>query len=336
MLVTHYQRRPQAGQVSVERVFAVVREKMPADIRCRVFNSRFVSRGLLRRIYNMIEAVFHQGDVNHITGDVHFLTLLLRKRKTILTIHDSASLERLSGLRRAILRWVWYVWPIARSAVVTVISESSRTELLRHVRCDPAKIRVIPSCISSEFTAEPKEFDGVRPRILQIGTAANKNLARVAEALAGVPSEWRIMGTLTGEQELMIRDLGLDYRALGFLDSEGVRAAYRDADMIVFASTYEGFGLPIIEANAIGRPVVTSNILSMPEVADDAAAFVDPFDPSSIRAGVRRVIEDAEYRAQLVANGFRNARRFSAETVAREYVKIYRELAGESNPGATA
>jgi len=327
MTVTHFQRRPQSGQVSVERVFAAVRAKMPSDIKCRVFVSRFVSRGLRRRVYNMLEAVCQQGDVNHITGDVHFLTLLLRKSRTLLTIHDCASLERLKGVRRAILRWFWYSLPIARSAVVAVISESAKAELMRHVDCPVDKVRVISSCISEEFTAEPKAFNAACPQILQVGTGANKNLLRVAEALSGISCEWQIVGNLTREQEAVLRSFNLKYRALGVLDEPGVRAAYGACDMLVFASTYEGFGLPILEANAVGRPMVTSNILSMPEVAGDAACLVDPFDPLSIRAGILRVINDADYRSQLVANGFQNVARFSAEKVARQYAEIYRELA---------
>jgi glycosyltransferase involved in cell wall biosynthesis len=326
MTVTHFQRRPQSGQVSVERVFAAVRAKMPDDIHCRAFVSRFVSRGVWRRVYNMVEAACHQSDANHVTGDVHFLTLLLSRRRTLLTIHDCASLERLKGVRRTILRWFWYSFPIARSAVVTVISESSKAELLRHVHCKPEKVRVIHSCISDEFSAEPKEFNAIAPRILQIGTGANKNLLRTAKALKGVPCEWHIVGDVTAEQEEVFRSYQLAYRVRGFLDADEVHSAYRSCDMVVFASTYEGFGLPILEANAVGRPVVTSNIFSMPEVAGGAACLVDPFDPQSIRAGILRVMNDADYRACLVANGFQNVARFSAENVACQYAEIYREL----------
>jgi glycosyltransferase involved in cell wall biosynthesis len=267
--------------------------------------------------------------VNHITGDVHFLALLLRTRKTLLTILDCVSLERLRGVRRAILKLFWYTLPIARSRMVVVISESTRTELLRHVGCDPRKIRVVPACLDSSFIAAPKEFNATLPRILQVGTGVNKNLSRVAEALRAVPCEWDIVGTLSSDQEERLQSLGLNYRVLGLLDADGVRSAYRSCDLVVFASTYEGFGLPILEANATGRPVVTSNILSMPEVAGDAACLIDPFDVESIRAGILRVVNEPDYRASLIVNGFANVTRFSAESVASQYAQIYRELATE-------
>jgi glycosyltransferase involved in cell wall biosynthesis len=95
---------------------------------------------------------------------------------------------------------------------------------------------------------------------------------------------------------------------------------------VVFASTYEGFGMPIVEANATGRPVVTSNIGPMPEVAGSAACLVDPFDCSSIREGIVRVIGDADYRSHLVAGGFENVKRFQADVIAAQYAAVYREV----------
>jgi glycosyltransferase involved in cell wall biosynthesis len=327
MTVTHFQRRPQAGQLSIERVFASVRASLPSEVNCRVVVSRFASRGVWRRLYNMIEAAFNQSDVNHVTGDVHFLSLLLHRRKTLLTILDCVSLERLKGVRRAIFRLLWYTLPISRSAVVSVISESTKTELLRYVRCPAEKIRVISPCISADFTAEPKAFNVSCPRILQVGTGANKNLARVAKALAGVSCELLVVGRMSSEQEKTLRGFRINYRSLGELGDEEMIRAYRSCDMLVFASTYEGFGLPILEANTVGRPVVTSDVLSMPEVAGDAACLVDPFDPESIRSGVLRVINDANYRELLIQEGYANAKRFSACAIAQQYAELYRVLA---------
>src|ERR1700682_629932 len=232
MTVTHFQRRPQRAPGSVERGFAAGRPRMPPNIICLMFVSRFPSHGLWRRVYNMVEAVFHQAQVNHITGDVHFLSLLLRKRTTLLKILDCVALERLKGIRRAILRLLWYTLPVSTSRIVVAISESTKSELLRHLHCDAGKIRVIPACIDPAFSAARKEFDAALPRILQIGTGANKNLLRVAEALNGIRCEWHIVGAVSTEQEQTLSGLGLNFRALGFLDSEGVRAAYRSCDLV--------------------------------------------------------------------------------------------------------
>jgi glycosyltransferase involved in cell wall biosynthesis len=84
--------------------------------------------------------------------------------------------------------------------------------------------------------------------------------------------------------------------------------------------------MPIVEANAVGRVVVTSNLLSMPEVAGGAAHLVDPFDVSSIRSGILKVIEDDSYREALITKGFANRKRFDTRQIAQEYAEIYRLL----------
>jgi glycosyltransferase involved in cell wall biosynthesis len=129
---------------------------------------------------------------------------------------------------------------------------------------------------------------------------------------------------LTSQQEALLQ--GFEYVNEYDLTTRQMVAAYRDCDLLVFASLYEGFGMPILEAQASGRAVVTSNLSSMPEVAGDGACLVDPNDIESIRAGVRRVIQDADYRAGLIAEGQRNVEQYRPERIAALYLDVYREL----------
>jgi glycosyltransferase involved in cell wall biosynthesis len=327
MKVTYFHLRPHDIQVSIGRMFTEVRNSLPPSIRPRVAVSTFRSRGFWPRVYNMLEATFRQGNVNHVTGDVHYLTLLLRRRRTLLTILDCVSLERLAGFRWWLFFLFWYWLPAKRSALISVISESTKKELLRYLKYDPQRIRVVYCPCRQEFNATPKEFNVQKPVILQVGTGANKNLRRVAEALQGIPCRLRIIGKLTKEQALTLQECRIDYSAVAGISDEELVREYQQCDLLVFVSTYEGFGMPIIEANATGRPVVTSNILSMPEVAGEAAAFADPFDVMSIRQSILRVIEDGNFRDTIVRLGYENIKRFKPERIASEYVKIYRELA---------
>jgi glycosyltransferase involved in cell wall biosynthesis len=326
MRITFYQRRPQDGNFSIERLFADVRRALPTGIETKVVVSRFPSRGLWGRVYNMIEAALRQGEVNHVTGDVHYLALLLCKRKTLLTIPDLVSVHRLKGIRREFFRFFWYWLPVKRAAVVAVISQFTKEELFRHVNVDRQKVRVVHACVSEDFHPAPREFVSTRPVILQVGTGPNKNLERVAEALAEIPCHLRIIGSPNAKQTAVLRENRVEYSFAANIPDKDVIEEYRRCDMVVFASTYEGFGLPIVEAQATGRPVVTSDICSMPEVAGGAACLVDPFDVASIRGGIRKTIHDRSYRDELVRRGFENVERFRSGKIAREYIRIYREL----------
>ena len=181
------------GQVSIERLFEGIRKALPVSIECAVQVSPRFSRGIWSRLVNVVAAARHQGQINHVTGDVHYLALGLDGKRTVLTIHDCVSLERLRGWRLTVFRKLWYEWPIRRATVVTVISESTRRELLRHVPCEAAKIRVVMNCVGIDFAPSPKAFNAVEPEILHLGTGANKNLERLVPALAGLPCRLHII-----------------------------------------------------------------------------------------------------------------------------------------------
>ena len=310
----------------MERLFEAIRSEMPKDISCRVAKSRFRSRGFFRRLYNAVEAPLRQGDVNHITGDVHFLALLLNKRKTVLTIHDCGRLDQLSGVRRAVYRWLWFDLPIRRATVVTAISEASREDILRRFGCREERVLVIHDCLPAGITPHAREFDADCPTILQVGTRANKNLGTVATALSGIRCRLDIIGRLSDEQKRCLEDNGIDYTCSHNLSDEEMLARYHACDMLAFASTSEGFGLPILEAQAIGRAVVTSDLPPMAEVGGDGACYVDPEDVKSIRNGIQRIVGDQRYRDGLIAAGFGNVKRFAPKVVAAQYAELYREL----------
>jgi glycosyltransferase involved in cell wall biosynthesis len=327
MIVTHFQRRPIPPEnFSMERVFSAVRRALPAWVDCRLNISRYQSRGLLRRIYNIFEAIRKQEGINHVTGDISYLAVFLRKRNTILTIHDCGGMHRLKGWRRFFYRACWLWLPVRRCALVTVISEHTKQEVMRYTGCPEERIRVVPDPVGEEFRPLVQAFRTEMPCILQVGSGANKNVGRVAAALRNIPCELHIVGHLREEDRRQLDEAGIRYRISRELTDGQMLQAYQECDLVVFASTYEGFGLPIVEAQAAGKPVVTSSLAPMCDVAGGAAALVDPYDPASIREGILKVVEDPAYRAALVERGLGNTARFRAALVAAQYAALYFEL----------
>jgi glycosyltransferase involved in cell wall biosynthesis len=281
------------------------------------------STGLWNRVFNTIDSAFHQADVNHITGDVHYIAALMKKRKTILTIHDMRILLSGNRLKVAVIKFFWFTMPSWRVRFITVISEFSKNELIRLTGIPSSKILVVYDCVSPDIQPSERDFNVSEPVILNIGTTPNKNLHRVIPALEGLTVKLVIIGKLNPEQTELLQKHRIAFENYFNLPYDQVLDHYRKSDIILFASTYEGFGLPILEANSIGRPVIAGNNSSLPEVAGDAALLVDAGSIEAIRSAVERMINEPELRNRLIANGFENVRRFHPATIGEEFAAIY-------------
>ena len=325
--ISYFYRKPRpSGNFSIEYLFDRISEGISKNFKSQKVVSTYYSNGFFKRLYNTMEAAFRQGDINHVIGDVHFLTIFMKKNKTVLTIHDCVFMNHPSKWAKMIFRFFWLKFPINKSRIVTVVSQSTKDEILKYVDCPPDKIRVIPNFISESFRPVEKEFNSCRPVILHIGTAPNKNLERLAEAVKNITCQLIIIGQLTNEHVLLLQKNNVEYKNFYNLSLQELVEQYNNCDMLAFVSTYEGFGMPILEAQAVGRPVVTANISSMPTVAGNGACLVDPFDVDSIMKGIIKVIESPAYRKELIENGKLNAAKYSLQSTINQYENIYNEI----------
>lgn len=324
--VTHFMRRPASHLYSIENVYDVVRAHLPPDIEVQVYYCRYGAQGFWGRLYEILRIPFFKTVVNHVTGDFHYLTYLLPKSRTVLTIHDTVTLDYRSGLKRWLIKVLWFYIPEKRSEIIVCVSEFMKHRLLHYLKCNPNKIRVVYNPVSDLFSFK-ELIKKDQPRILIVGTAFNKNVERSLAALEGIACKVSIIGVLSESQQDALKKFNISYENHERLSLSQVAREYELSDLVVFASTYEGFGLPIIEAQAVGRPVITSNIGPMPEVAGAGACLVDPLDVDSIREGVLKVLRDDLYREALVKAGLENVKRFAPQVVANAYATIYREIA---------
>lgn len=164
-----------------------------------------------------------------------------------------------------------------------------------------------------------------------------KNIDRILDAYESLPektqqqyplvltgsSGWKSEGVLKRIDTLGQNGL---VHYLGYSSDAELRCLYATARALIFPSIYEGFGLPIIEAQAMGLPVVTSKVSCMPEVAGDAALFVDPFDAESIAAALERVTEDAKLRDKLKMAGLENSGQYSWDITADKTLQVYSRM----------
>lgn len=320
-----FRRLRDTGNFSIETSFDRMMMCFPKDsnFTLKRFATSFFSNGILPRIKGIIEVRRHRRDINHMTGDAHYLVFGLPGPRTILTIHDCGFMSHPNRLARLVLKWFWLDLPVWHCRYVTAVSAATKQDIIRYTGCDPAKVVVIPTIIADTFVRSDKLFNETCPRILHVGLAPNKNFEHHVSAVAGLECHFHVIGKLKQRHIELLNKNKIRYTSEYNISIDEMQRAYAECDILLFASTFEGFGMPILEAQAVGRAVVTSNISSMPDVAGEGAWFVDPLSVESIRDGVLKVIQDKIGRDDRIAIGFENVKRFSAQAVAREYEQLY-------------
>lgn len=262
----------------------------------------------------------------HITGDVHYMAFFLFWKHTILTIHDCNHYEDLKGVRKFFVGLIWFKLPIFFANKITVISPFAKKQLQSHFRISDNKIVVIPN---SFYSFKPvQRFYGLEPFvILVIGTKSNKNLGRLAQVIHGMDGiQLHIVGRLNEQLEQMLKENSIDYSNFFNLTRNELEEKYANSHLLYFASTKEGFGLPILEAQSSGLPVITSNTTSMPYVAGKGACIVDPYNLNEIKNGILKIKTDSEFREEITKEGFKNIKRFTENTFLNSYLELYGKI----------
>ncbi len=238
-------------------------------------------------------------------------------------------------------------WSVHVAQRVIAVSQATANDLIARYRVPQERIRVIYEAPAQTAIVTPAQVDAVRqryqlqrPYALFVGTIQpRKNVARLLQAydwlVRNTPVAFDLVfagarGWLSDSLYEQAASMGLaqQVRFLGYIPDDDLPALLKGALFFSFPSLFEGFGLPVLEAQSYGVPVLTSNNSSLPEVAGDAALLVDPTDVDAIANAMLRLSQDEVLRQQLIEAGYANVQRFSWEKAARETLAVLEEAAG--------
>jgi len=339
-------------QLAPDWDFVSARVPVPAWGSARVF--RFAARYLV--LPWSVARSSWRADIYHIFDHSYaHVGRWLDRRRTIVTVHDLYPWHLLTAggrsarvcVRNAALRWV--LAALREAAHVIADSEFTKSELVQRLGYPADRITVVPlggdhvpvrSVSESERAALRDQLDIPRGArfVLHVGSCdERKNIPTLLHAfsrLRALISEdlWLVQvgGRFTPAHREMMRRLGIAsyVRQLSGLSWERLASVYHMAALLLFPSTYEGFGLPVLEAMRLGTPVVALAAGAVPEVIGDAGVLVWDDDAMALAEAAARVLEDARVREEIVRKARHRARAFTWERTARRVLDVYRALAG--------
>lgn len=223
---------------------------------------------------------------------------------------------------------------------IHAISQQTKLDLISFFHIPENKIEVIYQAVNPMFfhvmpdskrLAVLKKFRLPGKFLLSVGTIEErKNLGTLLEAvlLSTLKIPLVVVGKPTNYKKKVMQMINqssgeLKVHFLSEVNNKELQALYQSAIALVYPSVFEGFGLPVAEAQASGCPVITSNVSSLPEAGGNAALYCDPEKPEEIAQAIKEVMSDQTLRKTLIANGKINAQRFTQENYARQLIKLY-------------
>lgn len=266
----------------------------------------------------------------------------------VVTVHDTAFFDVPEYFAPSFVRLYQTLVPrLVRSVAKAVtVSEFSRQQMAKHMGLSSERIEVIPNGVAAHFTPSTSAALSATRAVLdlpqryilvQATSDKRKNLARTLEAwravapalpqdlhlvISGNLSRAHVFGDASG-----INMQGPRIRVIGYVPEEHMGPLMAGAEMFLFASLYEGFGLPVLEAMAAGTPVITGNTTALPEVAGDAALMVDARSSNAIGGAILDMVERPLLAQTLKMRGFQRTRHFTWDKAAERYGAIFEGLA---------
>lgn len=311
---------------------------------CPVKSGLSISKTLWEQVFLPFQTLLHKIDILFSPA---YISPAFLKCKSVVTIHCTKYIhhpEDFDSLSLSILKILIPLSARNCDRIITV-SNCAKSEVIKFFNVPEDKVTVIPYSVAEHFCSLVKVDDHFSERygiskkyILSIAsTKPHKNLRGLVEAYVNLRESGRIdhQLVLVGDKRPLLKDDWFsknfskwreDIIFTGIIPNDQLSPFYSNAEIFVFVSKYESFGIPIIESMACGTPVVTSNTFSMPEAAGGCALLADPYSTEDIANKIEKLIKDKELRNDLIAKGKKHAENFSWKKTAEQTLKVFKEI----------
>lgn len=312
------------GANSIENVF----EPIVANLSSYNLNIVvFKLRSLKYLFFDILKLRKLRADIFHITGDVNYISIFLPSKKIVLTVHDLGHLmHSLKSWKKVIYGIFWFRLPIWKCRMITTVSQKTKQDLIDYLKVKNSKISVIENCFNSKITPSYKNFNSNCPLILQVGTREYKNVKRLILSLKDIKCKLYLVGELDVDIVNSLESNKISYENQFNLSNKQIYNLYEKSDIVSFVSIGEGFGMPILEAQASARALITSDLSPMSIIAGHGACLANPFDVESIKTAFIRIISNENYRNKVIENGLLNIKNYTPEVITKKYLQLYISL----------
>ena len=314
--------------------------ELPAHRNLSIVGSCAFSSPALRHVWEqaVLPAIAGRSKVDLLINPVNTAPMFFSRN--VMVIHDLAFLEHPEWFNRNFVRYYMNVIPRAasRARAIITVSEFSKDRIIHLLKVPEEKVHVVYQGIDPAFQPISEgevertlaKFRLKRPYVLFVGSITpRKNLQSAIKAFELLRTKLAIMHTMAvvgvnsyqfPKEEISSKDSD-GICVVGYADDTDLPQLYTGADVLVYPSLYEGFGLPPLEAMACGTPVVTSNRTSLPEVVGDAALTADPEDLTALSEAIGRILTDNELSAGLKTRGLERVKQFTWQNTAKQMLE---------------
>lgn len=307
-------------------------------------NAQYKQTRVPNRLLNLSLKLFGYPKIEKLTGpcDVLFMpnwNMLVTdlQTKVVLTVHDLSpiAVPQFYNLKARVWHWLINIPKLLKRAnKLIAVSEFTKTSMIEKLKIPAEKITVAPLGVDHDNyrpNLSIEKLRDVRNRyglpgdyVLFLGTVEpRKNLSRLIEAIEQLnePLHLVVAGRLGWKYSALLKQIEQSpkrrfIKLLGYVPEADKPYIMKLASVFAYPSLYEGFGLPVLEAMAVGTPVLTSNVSSLPEVAGDSALLVNPYNTSDIASGLKRLHLDEQTRKQYILKGLDRSKQFTWEKCA--------------------